>query len=127
MATREDIYTEQLKALGVYDPAFDAEIRTLAMLERRKSRAEKAWRATVPKGEKPSFLDPHYAIIAALEKDILTHRDALGLTPKGMRRLTGSFDTSFRAGQQVSETEAAPEPAKESATVLDFVKAKFGT
>lgn len=89
MATREDIYKAQLQELGIYKPAFDPEIKTLAMLERRKTRAEKAWSATVPKGQKPSFLDPHYQVIVQLEDKILTHREALGLTPKTLRKLRG--------------------------------------
>lgn len=89
MAQREDIYKAQLQELGIYKPAFDPEIKTLAMLERRKTRAEKAWSATVPKGQKPSFLDPHYQVIVQLEDKILTHREALGLTPKALRKLRG--------------------------------------
>lgn len=89
MATREDIYKAQLQELGIYKPAFDPEIKTLAMLERRKTRAEKAWSATVPRGQKPSFLDPHYQVIVQLEDKILTHREALGLTPKALRKLRG--------------------------------------
>lgn len=89
MAKREDIYREQLKALGIYEEAFEPEIATLARLERRKTRAEKAWSATVPKGEKPSFLDPHYSVVMELERVILSHREALGLTPKALRKLRG--------------------------------------
>lgn len=87
--TREQIYKEQLQALGIYDPAFDPEIKTLAQLERRMTRAQKEWSATAPPGGKPSFLDPHYPIIVQLEDKILTHREALGLTPKSLRRLVG--------------------------------------
>ena len=86
---REQIYKEQLQALGIYDPAFDPEIKTLAQLERRMTRAQKEWSATAPPGGKPSFLDPHYPIIVQLEDKILTHREALGLTPKSLRRLVG--------------------------------------
>ena len=32
--TREQKYTEQLKALGVYDPIFDPEIKCLSRLEK---------------------------------------------------------------------------------------------
>lgn len=87
--TREQIYKEQLQALGIYDPAFDPEIKTLAQLERRMTRAQKEWSATAPPGGKPSFLDPHYPVIVQLEDKILTHREALGLTPKSLRRLVG--------------------------------------
>ena len=85
--TRDEVYRQQLTRLGVYDPAFNPEIKTLAQLERRKQRAEKAWSATAPPGGKPSFLDPHYQIIMQLEDKILAHREALGLTPKALRRL----------------------------------------
>ena len=87
--TREQIYKEQMQALGIYDPAFDPEIKTLAQLERRMTRAQKEWSSTAPPGGKPSFLDPHYPIIVQLEDKILTHREALGLTPKSLRRLVG--------------------------------------
>jgi len=87
--TREQIYTEQLQALGIYEPAFDPEIKQLAILERRKTRAEKAWSATAPPGGKPSFLDPHYQVIVQLEDRILHHREKLGLTPMALRRLRG--------------------------------------
>lgn len=87
--TREQIYTQQLQALGIYDPAFDPEIKQLSILERRKTRCEKAWSATAPPGGKPSFLDPHYKVITDLEDEILKHRTALGLTPAAMRKLRG--------------------------------------
>lgn len=87
MATREQVYTEQLRSLGVYQPAFDPEIKTLAELERDLQRAKKAWRSTAPAGVPPSPLDPHYAVITNLRREILAHRDALGLTPKALRRL----------------------------------------
>lgn len=87
--TREQIYKEQLQDLGIYNPAFDPEIKTLAQLERRLTRAQKAWAQTAPPGGKPSFLDDHYPVIVQLEDKILAHREALGLTPKSLRRLIG--------------------------------------
>ena len=90
MAKREDIYTAQLKALGVYDPAFDPLIRDLAKAERRRTRVEKAWPKTAPPGGKPSFLDPHWQIIQQLDREILIYREAMGLTPKSLRKLRGS-------------------------------------
>lgn len=92
MPKREDIYRKQLQELGIYEEAFEPEITTLAKLERRKTRAEKAWSATVPKGQKPSFLDPHYQVIVKLEREILVHRETLGLTPKALRKLRGVTD-----------------------------------
>lgn len=88
--TREDKYREQLRALGIYDEAFEPEISELAQLEREKTRIKNAWSATVPKGEKPSFLDPLYAVLCEKRREILTHREALGLTPKSLRKLRGT-------------------------------------
>ena len=88
--TREKKYTEQLKALGIYEDAFLPEITELAQLEREKTRVQKAWAATVPAGCKPSFTDPLYQVLANLRREILTHREALGLTPKSLRRLRGA-------------------------------------
>lgn len=88
--TREQVYTQQLKALGVYEPAFDPLIKDLAKAERRRTRAEKAWAATAPPGGKPSFLDPHYQVISQLDREILSYRETMGLTPKSLRRLRGS-------------------------------------
>ena len=88
--TREQIYTEQLKALGIYEQAFDPVIKDLAMKERKRQRAQKEWAATVPKGSKPSFLDPLFAVIEQLDREILVYREALGLTPKSLRRLRGA-------------------------------------
>lgn len=92
MATREQKYREQMKALGTYDEIFEPEITTLCQLEREHQNAKKAWSATAgPKGSKrkPSVLDPHYAIIQRQRQEILQHREALGLTPKSLRKLRG--------------------------------------
>lgn len=88
--TREQIYTEQLKALGIYEPAFDPVIKDLAMKERKRQRAQKEWAATVPRGQKPSFLDPLFGIIEQLDREILVYRETLGLTPKALRKLRGA-------------------------------------
>lgn len=90
--TREQTYTQQLKALGVYEPAFDPLIKDLAKAERRRTRAEKAWAATAPPGGKPSFLDPHWQVISQLDREILGYREVMGLTPKALRRLRGVTD-----------------------------------
>ena len=88
--TKEQIYREQMQALGIYEEIFEPEIKTLARVEREYTRAEKAWSATAAPGGKPSFLDPHYAIIQRLRAEALQHREALGLTPKALRKLTGA-------------------------------------
>lgn len=87
--TREQIYKSQLEALGIYEPAFDPLIKDLAKAERRRTRAEKEWAKTAPPGGKPSFLDPHYQVVAALDREILGYREVMGLTPKSLRRLRG--------------------------------------
>lgn len=88
--TKEQVYTAQLKALGVWDPAFAPLVHDLAKAERRRTRVEKAWAATAPPGGKPSFLDPHWQILQQLDREILVYREAMGLTPKSLRRLRGS-------------------------------------
>ena len=104
--TREQKYREQLKELGVYREAFEPEIHMLAMMEREIQRMDKAWRAEgSPAGSKT------YAAITSLRRDILAHRDALGLTPKGLRRLR-------RAGA------AEPEEKDSQATVLKLIQSR---
>ena len=104
---REQIYTEQLKSLGIYDKAFDPEIKTLAQLERDLTRAQKAWKAASPEKD---VLDPHFEVIQKLRKEILVHRETLGLTPKALRRLKG-------------EAVAAPVSAQSTlSSLLDTLK-----
>lgn len=85
--TKEQIYAEQLKDLGIYDKAFEPEIHTLAILEREHSRTMKAWKETAEEGKTPSTTDKLYAVIQQQRKDILTHREALGLTPKAYKKM----------------------------------------
>ena len=82
MATREQIYVSQLIALGVWQPAFLPAVKTLADMEREHQRVKKAWRA---RGS--DVTSDLYAVIVQHRRDIFAHRDALGLTPKGLRRL----------------------------------------
>lgn len=88
--TREQIYTQQLKDLGIWEDAFAPMVKELAQIDRRRTRLQKAWAATAPPGGKPSFLDPHYALIVQAERDALAFREAMGLTPKSLRRLRGA-------------------------------------
>lgn len=106
---REEKYIEQLKALGIWDEAFRPEVSELAQLEREKTRVKKAWSATVPKGCSPSFTDPLYTVLANLRREILVHREALGLTPKSLRRLRGAVENSGSAdrGDLLSQRLAA--------------------
>lgn len=88
--TKEQIYRQQLTELGLWEDAFAPEVSTLAQLERELTRAKKEWSKTAPPGEKPSMLDPLFAVIIGLRKEILAHREALGLTPKALRKLRGA-------------------------------------
>jgi len=109
--TKEDKYIAQLKDLGIWEPAFTPAVHDLAVLEREQARARKAWKATVPDGETPSFEDPHYAIIMKQGSVIHAMRESLGLTPKGLRRFRSGF------GKEV-ETEEKPK------TVLELLQEK---
>lgn len=80
--TREQVYAEQLKSLGIYDPAFEPEIHTLAIMERDLQKALKAW-----KKSDGAMVGKTWDAISALRRDILQHRDALGLTPKAYKRI----------------------------------------
>ena len=88
--TREQMYTAQLKDLGIWEDAFAPMVKELAQIDRRRTRLQKAWAASAPPGGKPSFLDPHYALIVQAERDALAFREAMGLTPKSLRRLRGA-------------------------------------
>lgn len=89
---REDVYIAQLRELGVWNEAFRPMVRDLAKAERRRTRAEKEWAATVPKGGKPSFTHPLYQTCIQLDRTVMEYREALGLTPKALRRLTGTAE-----------------------------------
>lgn len=97
MATKEAQYTALMQAMGIYHPAFDAEIHQLCILERELSRTMKAWSATRGDQKSPSMDHPLYAVITQQRRDILAHRDALGLTPKGFRRLQRASSAADQA------------------------------
>lgn len=86
--SKEQIYKQQMTELGIYHEIFDPEIKTLSQLERQLTRAEKEWSATAPPDGKPSFTSPVFAVIQKLRAEVLQHREALGLTPKAMAKLT---------------------------------------
>ncbi len=89
--TKEQVYREQLQALGIYHEILEPEIKTLARVEREYTRAQKAWSATAsPPGSAPSFLDPHYAIVQKLRAETLQHRESLMNTAKTLVKLTGA-------------------------------------
>lgn len=99
--TREQRYREQMIALGIYDEAFEPEISMLAQMERDYTRARKVWSATALPGGKPSFLDPHYAVVQRLRAEILQHREALGLTPKALRKVAGTAGSDAPQAQDL--------------------------
>ena len=61
--TKEQIYAEQMRDLGIYDKAFEPEIHTLAILEREHQRTMKEWKATAEDGRAPSAADKLYTVI----------------------------------------------------------------
>ena len=113
--TKEDKIREQMISLGTWNDAFTAPVHSLCMLERETGRIRAEWKKTAPPGRPPSALDPHYAVIRANEKEIAALRDALGLTPRGLRRIKG-MGTSEGTGEE------AP-----TGTILSIVRGKYGT
>lgn len=113
--TREQKYAQALRALGIYQPAFDSAIHDLAILEREQRRTRLAWKATAEPGKAPSTLDKHYAMILEQGKRIDALRDSLGLTPKALRRIKYSL---IREQPAASAAPAAPQKA----TVLELVR-----
>lgn len=112
---KEEIYARQMRTLGIYDPAFAPAIHELCILERELSRARKAWGATVPRGKAPSMLDPHYAVICSLRRDIAQHRETLGLTPKAYRRMRPMAEAA-------ADSEPAGSANRQLAGLLDRLK-----
>lgn len=105
--TREQKYMEQMQALGIWQDAFLPAVKELAGMERELQRLQKRWRERGCPVE--TIRDPLYPSICALRRDILSQRDALGLTPKGLKR--------FRA--QISDE---PEREETAPTVLKLVQ-----
>lgn len=85
--SKEAKYRQQLEDAGVWHDAFETAVHDLCILERRKSRAMKAWNETVPKGGTPSIAGDLHDALLELEKEIFRQRERLGLTPSGMRKL----------------------------------------
>ena len=48
--TKEQKYADQLKDLGIYEPAFEPTIHQLAILEREQARTRKAWKKSADDG-----------------------------------------------------------------------------
>lgn len=124
--TKEVRYIQQLKDMGIWEDAFAGAVHDLVVLEHEQSRTRKAWKASAEDGEKPSMLDEHYQLILQQGREIAKLREALGMTPKGLRRIKTARDEAFRVSQQAG-AEPAPQSAEpEGPTVLDFVRARFG-
>ena len=85
--SKEAKYRAQLEVLGVWCDAFEAAVHDLCILERRRSRAMKAWNDTAKDGQPPSIASDYHDALLELEKEIFRQREKLGLTPSGMRRL----------------------------------------
>ena len=93
------MYTAQLKQLGIWEEAFAPVVKELAQAERQRQRAQNEWSAEAkakaeaegkdPKKAKPDFGSPLWPVIDGLDKKILSYREAMGLTPKSLRRLRG--------------------------------------
>lgn len=136
----EDKYKAQLEELGVYQPAFDAEIHTLCMMERELRREQKELRevkkdldtarqsvqlygsSNTMEKSLASLLkavDSHYALIMQLRRDILSHRDALGLTPKGLQRLRGKETPVGPAGSAMQSFGGVLEALRDKVSTYD--------
>lgn len=92
MASKEKTYAEQLKALGVYNEAFDGAIHELCILERELRRARNELSKKYPEDKYKAFNDPLYSTVRQLQTAILSYRDSLGLTPKGLQKLKGKLE-----------------------------------
>lgn len=108
--TREQKYTEQLRELGIYQEAFAPEIKMLAMMERELQRMVKQWKAegspiTDTGANGTPMSNKTLDAINAMRRDILAHRDALGLTPKGLHRLRPKGTEPAPAGNQQTVLE----------------------
>lgn len=101
--TKEQVYRDQMKALGIYQEILEPEIKTLAKIERQITRAEKAWSDTAPPDGKPSFLDPHFAIIQKLRDEAAKHREILGITAKALAKITGASSTAPDQGDLITQ------------------------
>ena len=99
MPSKEQVYENQLRELGIWEEAFKPLVKDLSQAERQRTRAQKEWSEKAkteaekqghdPAKAKPSFSDDLWAVICDLDKKILAYREALGLTPKALRRLRG--------------------------------------
>ena len=119
--TREQKYAEQMKELGIYEEIFEPEIHTLAVLERDLQRLTKRWKdegcqTFDDTGRGPVTSDKTLDAIMSIRREILAHRDALGLTPKALVRLKG---------RPVAEADDQADGKPAELTILDEVRSKY--
>lgn len=107
--TKEQKYANTMKRLGIYDPAFDSTIHQLAILEREQARTRKAWKKSAEGSEEPAMLDRLYAVILQQDKQILTLRESLGLTPKALKRFRAEFGTPTTEDEPTEKPKTALE------------------
>lgn len=102
MAREQDI-KQQLRDLGVYEPAFDSAIHDLVVTEHEYSRAMKAWRADAKSRNAPALTtDVMYSAVSELRREIQDQRESLGLTPLGLQKLRGKPKADGIAGAGLS-------------------------
>ena len=119
--TREQKYIEQMQRLGIYDDIFEPEVHSLFIMERDLQRLTKRWKEegyrTVEKnGRGPATTDKNFDAIMVLRRQILSMKDALGVTPRALARLIGrpTSETPDDDGVKVPEL-----------TILDEVRSKY--
>ena len=124
MPSKEQVYTKQLQELGIWEAAFAPLVKDLSQAERQRTRAQKEWsdkakaeaeeKGADPAKAKPSFSDELWAVICDLDKKILAYREALGLTPKALRRLRGqptaALGVQYCDRQRVGDLEPVLHP-----------------
>lgn len=86
--------TENMKALGIYQPEFDITISIYCGLVEQYDQLQKDFKkAKFTVVENTGYSDnkkknPIVLSMESLRKDILTYATALGLTPQGLKKLT---------------------------------------
>lgn len=90
--TREQKYKAQMVELGIWQEAFAPEVHTLAMQERELQRMIKKWKddgsPVVDYNDKDvAVSNKTLDAIGAHRRDILARKEALGLTPRALRKL----------------------------------------
>ena len=115
--TREQKYIEQMQRLGIYDEIFEPEVHTLCIMERDLQRLTKRWKeeGVEKNGRGPATTDKNFDAIMTLRRQILSMKDALGLTPRALVRLKG---------RPTSESDDQTDGKAPELTILDDVRSK---